>query len=392
MLALALFTGGFSLAEIPDFLHPFVNDEDEIANCLQVSQGSSAPPAPPKKIQCETQLGHDHRCFPPHRGVVIETHESKSGESVGDPVKCPLCGTDVSKPILFGVGRHDGLGQTLGNIIVNLAIAWNYSLAFGGFLVHSTDHDSEPDFYKTLNTMLGFNYELHPRVEPQKFGTCVRACRHFKNLQGLSQAKTHLVMLDATQLRIWDVVTPSFLVKWRAVSGALKSSARYFSEPGFHIAVHVRRGDIASDSAFGYKKFLTDAVYINAAKAVQAMLPKAHVHMFSTTFNHLSGRDTYNASQFEVYKKHGFQVHLDNAEIDDMIHFAQADVLICSKSAFSNIVSVLNAKCVLHPTGRSDPASSLRKAPNHYKYNARDGTLGGSHLVGFRHCLDTKVL
>ena len=80
VLALALFTGGFSLAEIPDFVHPFVNAEDEIANCLQVSKGFSAPPAPPKKIQCETELGKDHRCFPPHRGVEIEAiHESLGG-------------------------------------------------------------------------------------------------------------------------------------------------------------------------------------------------------------------------------------------------------------------------------------------------------------------------
>ena len=395
MLALALFTGGFSSAEIPDFLHPFVNDEDEIANCLQVSTRFLAPP---KKIQCDQQIGGDPRCFRPHRGIKISTKEarkSKRGKSVGDPVKCPLCAKHVSTPILFGVGRADGLGQTLGNIIVNLAIAWNNSFAFGGFLLHSKDRDTEPDFYKTLSSVLGFNYELlHPRVEPQQFGTCVRACRSLKalkNWQGLSQAKTQQVLLDATQLRIWNVVTPSFLVKWRAVSGALKRSARFFSEPGFHIAVHVRRGDIQEGSLWDYK-LLSDAVYINASLAVQAMLPKAHVHMFSTTFDHISRQGTYDASQFNVYKKHGFQVHLDNAEIDDMIHFAQADVLICSRSAFSNIVSVLNAKCVLHPNGRADPASSLPNAPYHYQYNAEDGTLVDSQLDEFRHCLDTKVL
>ena len=395
MLALALFTRGFSSAEIPDFLHPFVNDEDEVADCLQVSTRFSAP----KKIECEEQIGEDRHCFRPHLGFRLSTvtkfeadRESKSGESVGDPVKCPLC-APVSKPVLFGVGRTDGLGQTLGNIIVNLAIAWNYSFAFGGFLSHSSSHDRESDFFKVLSSVLGFNYELlHPRVERQQFGTCVRACKSVKSLQGLSQAKSQLVLLDATTVPIWDVVTPSFLVKLRAISGALNRSASYFSEPGVHIAVHVRRGDITQASKFRYK-FLTDAVYINAALAVQAMLPKkAKVHIFSTTDNHLSEQNTYNASLFEVYKKQGFQVHLDNAEIDDMIHFAQADVLICSKSAFSNIVSVLNAKCVLHPTGRADPGSKGGKTPYHYQYHAKDSRLVGSQLNEFRHCLDTKVL
>ena len=45
--------------------------------------------------------------------------------------------------------------------------------------------------------------------------------------------------------------------------------------------------------------------------AMEAMLPKAHVHIFSTTFSHITNRTTYDASHFDIYKKHGFQVHLD---------------------------------------------------------------------------------
>ena len=84
---------------------------------------------------------------------------------------------------------------------------------------------------------------------------------------------------------------------------------------------------------------------------------------------------------FSILQKHLHAPCEDNAEIDDMIHFAQADVLICSKSGFSNIASVLNAKCVLHPTGRVDAGSTYRNAPYHYHYNAEDGLLANVNVA-----------
>ena len=108
-------------------------------------------------------------------------------------------------------------------------------------------------------------------------------------------------------------------------------------------SVHVRRGDVGGDNF----KFADDHIYINVARTVQAMLPNGHVQIFSTTFDHFSKTNTYNDSQFDIYKTHGFHVHLDNPEIDDLTHFAQADVLICSLSAFSFVPSILNAICSL---------------------------------------------
>lgn len=61
----------------------------------------------------------------------------------------------------------------------------------------------------------------------------------------------------------------------------------------------------------------------------------------------------------------------DNADIDDLVHFAQADVLICSISAFSTVLSVLNTKCILHPTGTGSYNSSF----NIIHYPAANGPL-----------------
>eukprot|EP00434_Breviolum_minutum_P009198 symbB.v1.2.008105.t1/scaffold456.1/size203390/8 len=124
------------------------------------------------------------------------------------------------------------------------------------------------------------------------------------------------------------------------------------------------------------------------------MLPKAHVHIFSTTFSHITNLTTYHASQFDIYKKHGFQVHLDDPEIDDLTHFAQADVLICSQSAFSFVPSILNAKCSLRPRGPSRclPVDSDNARFRDIRYLRSDGTLVGCELDVLRHCLETTVL
>ena len=78
--------------------------------------------------------------------------------------------------------------------------------------------------------------------------------------------------------------------EWRAISGTFARPADYFKQPGYHIAVHVRRGDVGGDNY----KFADDHIYINMARTVQAMLPNGHVHIFSTTFDHFSKTNTYN--------------------------------------------------------------------------------------------------
>lgn len=45
--------------------------------------------------------------------------------------------------------------------------------------------------------------------------------------------------------------------------------------------------------------------------ALEAMLPQAYVHIFSTTTKHVNNQTTVAASQFDVFRREGFQVHLD---------------------------------------------------------------------------------
>lgn len=276
---------------------------------------------------------------------------------------------------------------------------------FGGLLRHSLVKSNEREFYKTLSTTLGFDYGLlHPRVELQKFGTCLHGCSAAENCINMYQhfsgttpndvlLDVYTEVLDVNTGDVLSVFTPSFVHRWRAISGILARPAVHFKQPGYHIAVHVRRGDVLVNR-FG-SKFANDDIFINVARTVQAMLPKAHVHIFSTTFAHTSKEKTYKESQLDIYKRQGFQVHLDNPEIDDLTHFAQADVLICSRSAFSQVISILNAKCILcqHPRATScRPIDSDNVRFRDIRYLPSNGTLVGCELDNLRHCLETTVL
>ena len=62
---------------------------------------------------------------------------------------------------------------------------WWFSQTFG------EEKGGEPNFYKTLSSLLGFDYELlHPRVEPQKFGTCLHGRSGAKRIQQFSWNET----------------------------------------------------------------------------------------------------------------------------------------------------------------------------------------------------------
>jgi len=179
---------------------------------------------------------------------------------------------EFSGPVFFGLGRDDGLGATLSNIILHLATAWKYSVRFGGFLHHGhREGKHEEEFYQTLSMMLGFDYDvLRAQGEPRIFETCLHGCESPDNIQQvlrMENMKNKPVLLDNWALPLPTLTLP-FIQQWRSISGVASRPAKYFKPSGYHIAVHVRRGDVTP--------------------TVLALLPDAEVHIFSTTIDHVS--------------------------------------------------------------------------------------------------------
>ena len=182
-----------------------------------------------------------------------------------------------------------------------------------------------------------------------------------------------------------SLFTPSFLRRWRAISGLQEVPATHFKKCGINIALHARRGDV-SQSMYP-DRFVTDEVHIQVAQAVQAFLPHSCVHVFSSTCDR--GRPTYSPSDFMKYHLAGIHVHLDNPEIDDMAHFAKADVTICTTGTFCLAVSMLNPKCVLVPNKQNH---SRIPGLNRIFYDTSNGKIDLEEQNNLHHCLQTQVL
>ncbi len=234
--------------------------EGEIASLLQMHSESDEDLEDRQmylpSIECEIRIGSDDSCANHFQNMSINT---LAVAPVSHAIPCKLCflrdcrreekeALSGRTPVVFSMGRHDGLGSRLYNVIFHLAVAWRHSLSFGGFIEVSRKASALVVGYnETLSTVLGFNYkQLHAPVPPQHFGTCVSGCYSTEKMLQISQ-RTKSILLDATWGDVFDVLTPEFLEKWRAVSGLQRVALPSFKDSKFNIAIHVRRGDVTKD-------------------------------------------------------------------------------------------------------------------------------------------------
>ena len=374
-------------AKTPAILHN-VNGEQEIASLIQFKPVRDPDKSFIRTIKCERKLGR-----PP---VGISTEIALNAEPI-DAIPCKLCVVHSnSTPVIYTIVQHDGLGSRLTSVILNLALAWNRNFSFGGLIESPRqllNEDEEEKKHQLLSVLLGFDYnQLRPPLQRLHFGTCVGseggAMFVQQRLDQIPQGTKDIFLVAGRALvsSAESVFTSGFLQKWRAISGLQKVPATHFKKCGINIALHVRRGDVSQHGKYS-GRFVTDEVHIQVAQRVQAFLPHSCVHVFSHTFDHHNGQPTYGPSDYEKYHRVGFQVHLDNPEIEDMAHFAKADVSICSTGSFCVSVSMLNPNCVLVSKGHPRIGGL-----NRIFYDMGNGTIDLEEQNNLYHCLQTQVL
>lgn len=204
--------------------------------------------------------------------------------------------------------------------------------------------------YSALSTILGISYPHLLVREPPNFDMCFHGGSKgsLRSIEWPTGAKA--VLLDfhqvAEKVNYTKVLKKEFLQLMRSGSGALAIPTRHF-QAGVNVALHVRRGDVGESATDGQQEevierhFAEDQIYLKVAKQVLSFHPAAAVHVFSTT-----GKQ-WNSSDFDIFRKEGFTVHLDGDEINDWAHMAQANVLIAAPSAFSATAGIFNSNCVL---------------------------------------------
>lgn len=74
-------------------------------------------------------------------------------------------------------------------------------------------------------------------------------------------------------------------------------------------------------------------------------------------------KQVYTNESFKVFETQDIKVHLDGDVLVDWAHLARADVLVLSKSAFSNVPALLNPRCVIWQPSRWTPFRLSHWAP-----------------------------
>ena len=370
-------------AKTPAIWHNGERGEQEIASLMQIKPVGGPDLSFISTIKCERTVGR-----PP---VDISPEIVPISQPI-DAIPCKLCVMN-STPVIYTLVMHDGFGSRLMSVLLNLALAWNRNFSFGGLIespkrLRKENKDKEEKKHQLLSVLLGFDYnQLRPPLQRLHFETCV------DSEGGDTQVQQRLDQIPQGTKNIFlvstgggdSVFTPAFLQRWRTISGLYKVPATHFKKCGINIALHVRRGDVGQN--MNSDRMVTDEVHIQVAQAVQAFLPHSCVHVFSSTFDHSHGLQTYSPSDFMKYQRVGFHVHLDNPEIDDMAHFAQADVTICTTGTFCFSVSMLNPKCVL--VSKNHPRI---RGLNRIFYDTSNGKIDLEEQNNLHHCLQTQVL
>jgi len=259
-------------------------------------------------------------------------------------------------------------------MIYHLALAYEHSFRFGGMVFANCTRDAE--YKNKISGMLGINYDdiVLAGDGPFSFKTClhdVDSLQHVGYQDGPLLYEYHSRGLLSVNDKN-DGISPKFLQSLRATSSLGSVMLEHYNQTGYQVAVHVRRGDVGaempnsdafkSDIASRNRRFAKDEVYLGVVRQVEELLGGANVniHIFSTTMAHINGkpeltamvrngtaRKFYNESDFNMYSRKGYFVHLDGDELTDFAHFARADVLIAAPSSFSMVAALFNSKCVV---------------------------------------------
>ena len=128
--------------------------------------------------------------------------------------------------------------------------------------------------------------------------------------------------------------------------------------PYFHVAVHIRRGDILPSSS---RRWIDQQVFANVAKYIcqtntyQSNKIQTVIHVFSSGPNP-DGNWSIMESVVPICAKVYF--HLDEVEFDSWTFMIAADALVMSSSTFSYIPALLRPNQVYFPKCFSHPSLS----------------------------------
>jgi hypothetical protein len=149
----------------------------------------------------------------------------------------------------------------------------------------------------------------------------------------------------------WERVVPLLRKKYRRNKGRKRRA-------DFHVAVHMRRGDITSDDRKVARNFTPNASFLVALERiltiVSVKVPDLRVSVFSQG----------DAEIFTDFSRLGCELRLNEPALATHAELVDADVLVMSKSSFSYTAALLSEGIAIYDPHKYRPLS---------QWIARDG-------------------
>lgn len=253
-----------------------------------------------------------------------------------------LSGTDAQLPLphyashrptaLTMRGRNDGFGAQLQAVLAVIATARRLGLPFVFSPIRVEDHDTDP---RTTDLLLARFANEYPAL-PQHALIEVNLLNDDPNFLGV-----YPEIFDVAHSILWEETpengythallehTRVFLLHSASTSLSLSTLA------STDIAVHIRRGDVQSQTMLGKSRYVPMSFYEQLVPLLILKYPAHSVRIFSEG----------DPSEFQGLTAAGpaVSLHLDEPTHVAFVHLMTAGVLVTSRSSFSYVAALLNA-------------------------------------------------
>jgi hypothetical protein len=234
-------------------------------------------------------------------------------------------------PIAYSYARTDRAGSVIQELLYDHAFCFSKGWEFGGTCVDGIDDKHSVEHQRAVEHLLrgvGLDHEL------------VFACP--------PGGTANALMLDRDELKYafaeldLDVWKSELLEKMKErTNDDPKSPWRPVDESIFHVAVHIRRGDIAPCSSSAKGRYLSNIYYLLNIESVLSLAGSRNVEVTVYSESPRAGSEYTQYEDFEEFRDLGYNVELDGDIVDAWDGMIRSDVLIVSQSSFSMVPAFL---------------------------------------------------
>jgi hypothetical protein len=249
-----------------------------------------------------------------------------------DPTMDPILGPILREGIMYSMCRGDRSGSVIADMMYAHAFAHAHNITYGGncCVRRGLPRDDTRELLDALHWNTIFPFNCPAGVDNIKF-----------NILRPNATEIHPLLLNAEVYR-FGINTTNFKHDWKvSVQSELEQYSEVRTDASFHMAVHVRRGDVSPCRHM--RKYLPNSHFL---ALIDKYMPNATVlNGRSVVVTIYSESDTYEP--FDVFQDRKYKLELDTDLPQVWKALSNADVAILSRSYFSLVPATINPNTVV---------------------------------------------